>query len=272
MYKCKQCLKCFEKKYNYERHVKQKRSCGTIKKKDMASIKKRIPICERCGKTFSKPGNLKRHQDNPPVSCTMLAELKDIKSKLEQPQTIINQTINNIQGPTINLNIKLATPGEEKIDHISDETLLQILSNNDFTVVLRELMRQVYFNKDAPQNSHWCVAYPKQKYGALQYNTDTEIIERMVTARTVNKHYENMLELLSERMNRLMRNGKLDITQLRNINRFYQYVGTDSIEEEHDYEDVKMMAYNNRSIPVEVWKDLNIQGEHLCLRSKLGYL
>ena len=69
-------------------------------------------------------------------------------------------------------------------------------------------------------------------------------------------------------MNRLMRNDKLEVIQLMNINRFYQYVGTDAIEEQKQYEDVKMMAYNNRSIPVEMWKQLNISGEHLLLRRR----
>lgn len=271
MLKCPKCNKCFIKKYDLNRHLDQKRKCVSLL--NYKSKSDEIYSCEYCQSTFTTPYSLKRHVKNPSERCLMMRKLNNIEEKLNeqrQPQTIINQnttinqTINN--GPTINVNIQLVAPGEERIDHITDETLLKILNNNDFSTVLHQLMRHVYFNKDAPENSHWCIAYPKDKYGALQYNTETAIIERMVTTRTVNKHYENMLVLLSDRMNQLMRNGNLEFLQLRNINRFYQYVGTDNIEEETEFEDVKMMAYNNRHIPVGIWNKLDIKGEHEMIK------
>lgn len=200
------------------------------------------------------------------------AMMKDVTEMLKhhQPQTIIHQTVNNVNNVnnTINLSIKLVKPGDERIDHISESQLLELLNYNNFDEMIREMMKLIYFNKDAPENSYWCIAYPKDKYGALQYNDETALIERLVTKKTLDKHFQNMLHLLTDKMNDIMMNVNLETQQLRNINRFFRYVGAESIKDEsaHGYDDVKMMAYNNRTIPISLWKDLEIEGEHKFVR------
>lgn len=274
MFSCKRCEKCFDRKYDYIRHLEKKKPCQM-----KHSVLKRPEEfrCNNCAKEYSSQSNLNKHMRTNKI-CKMqrshaekqdqlLEKMNAIQEQLlNRPQTVINnvQNVQNVQN--VNLNINFVRPGEESIDHIDKAKLLECLSHEDFSKVIKELMRLVYFNKDAPENSHWCVGYPKDKFGALQYNIETSIIDRMVTKETINFHFENMCYLLAEKMNELMRDGELSICQLRNINKFYQYVGSDSIQEGNTLECVKMMAYNNRMLAVDLWKHLQIRGEHNMLK------
>ena len=272
MFSCKRCEKCFDKKFNYIRHLEKKKPCQINILGNTPEFK-----CVYCSKVYSRQPNLNKHmknsrlcqieRDHADKQEQLLQKMNDIQDQLKRPQTVINnvQNVQNVQNVHL-VNINFVRPGEENIDHIDKKKLLECLSYQDFSKVIKELMRLVYFNKNAPENSHWCVGYPKDKFGALQYNIETSIIDRMVTKETINFHFENMCHLLAEKMNELMRDGELSICQLRNINKFYQYVGSDSIDEMNTLESVKMMAYNNRSITLDLWKTLQIRGEHNLLK------
>lgn len=272
MLKCVRCGKCFTKKSDLTRHLRRMNACKVTDMSDMSEFSNyqeekrnksaKMFSCEFCSKSFSYKQSLDKHIKNPNNSCFVLKEIQPLKREVnslkENPQTVINNTVNNI------ININLVAPGEESIDHITQAQVLELLKANNFDMVIYELMRLIYFNKEVPQNSHWCIAYPKDKYGALQYNNETAIIERLLTQRTINVHFQNMLALVAEKLGEIIKNRKLDINQLRNINQFYQYIGMDNIETEDSqaFEHVKMLAYNNRSVPIAVWKDLGIMGEH----------
>jgi hypothetical protein len=62
-------------------------------------------------------------------------------------------------------------------------------------------------------------------------------------------------------MDYFMNELPLTENQLRNINIFYKYLGTTDPNAE-EFNEIKMMAYNNRSIPIELWKSMGIEGEH----------
>ena len=191
-------------------------------------------------------------------------QTKELIDRLtEKPQTIINNNIQNIN----NIKIVIVKRGEERIDHITEEKLLKIL-DQDFNSAMRELMRLIYFNKDVPENSHWCVLYPNQEYGALQYNCDTEIIERWVTDQILIKNFDNMLSLLSEKMDAISRCPNLNINQKHNVNKFFHHFGLDdfSVESPEGLNYMKMTAYNNRFFPIKMWKQMGIMGEHNNLK------
>lgn len=274
MYRCVRCEKCFNQKSDLNRHLRRKNPCQVGKRVEIESRKQMSPQCHYCNGVFYNKQGLKRHMKNPKISCFVLSQIEPIKKEMQslaekqfQPQTVIhnktvNKTVNNI------INIQLVQPGDEKIDHITKDDLLEIFKHDNFEKVIHDLMRLIYFNKEVPHNSHWCIAFPKDKYGALQYNTDTALIERLLTHRTINLHFQNMLSIVAEKLEGIIKNRQLDINQLRNINNFYQYIGSDSMEEQNEnaFEHVKMLAYNNRSVPISVWKDLELDGEHKYVR------
>lgn len=252
MYRCPRCKKCFDHKGDLNKHLKRKNPCSKINNSSKVDYSK---VCQICDKEFSSKYKLFDHLENPNMLCYH-------KKRFQQPiQPIVNNYIQNVQNTTINnltINVKLVKPGEETIDHISDEQLLYILDNN-FETVIQEFMRLIYFNNEAPGNCHWCVGYLKETYGALQYNVDTEFIERLVTQRIVNTHFQNMLMLLSDRIGNLLESKNITRLQKTNINRYFQYIGKDRPDKE-DYEGLKMLAFNNRSVPVKLWKKLGIEG------------
>lgn len=88
--KCKHCSKIFDRKYDYNRHINQKRSCKP-KENNQG-----LNTCDICKKGFYSIYTLKRHQDNPPVSCTIMAEMKDFKNRIteneNEKQPVINKT------------------------------------------------------------------------------------------------------------------------------------------------------------------------------------
>lgn len=252
MYVCQRCNKCFNRKNNLERHLNNKTTCIPV------GITKGH-ICNYCDKTFSRSDSLKRHQNNKNTSCYVLKNIRKEVQIQQRTPTIINN-VNNV----INvINVQIVNPGEEKIDHLTNDKLLNIL-DQEYSKGVRELMRLVYFNKDVPENHHWCIIFPNNEYGALQYNSETRVIERWLTDKIIDDNFVNMISLLLPKMNDISRIPNLSQTQRRNISMFYQSFGADGLSNEFpaDYRDIKMMAYNNRNIPVKLWSNLGIDGEH----------
>lgn len=267
MFTCNRCGKCFDRKYHYTRHLERKTPCKIVNITQNSKFK-----CNYCYKPFTTKYNLERHEvtnlrcmqlKNQMMLENMNNQLNEMKDKMEQPTTTIinNNTVNNV-----NINLQLSKPGQELIDHITDEELLSILEN-DFSTVVNELMRLIYFNKNVPQNNNWCVAYLNNDYGALHYNNETDLIERLRTQNAINSYFQNMIQLLADRMNDLMKRNDLSSVQLKNINSYYHYVGADS-PNSYDYNNIKMLAYNNRAFPVETWDSIGLEGEHKYLNLK----
>jgi len=187
-------------------------------------------------------------------------ELSDHLKSIEKKIGNIPPTINN----TTNI-IQFVLPGQETIGHITDMQFLEALDLDTFQDVLCELMRMTYFNRNAPENSHWCVAFLNGKYGVLQYNPKTERVERTSTEKSIVLHFDNLFYSLGEKMDYFMNELTLTNNQMRNINIFYKYLGTNDPNPE-EFNEIKMMAYNNRSIPIELWKSMGIEGEHKKIR------
>lgn len=275
---CKVCKKYFGSEYHLKRHQNRKNPCQPLKIKRICDEIK----CVTCGNSFSSKSNLNRHISK--NRCKIPAQLlervmKSVKQEFEQKFESIEKKLNtnSFQQPTVvhnttinNFNIVIVNQGEESVDHITEDTLLRIL-DQDFSSATRELLRLIYFNKDVPQNSRWCVLYPNNEYGALQYNSETDMIERWVTENIVNKNFDNMIQLIIPKIENIINsNPILTKNQRANVNNFFHNYGSNYISNESpiDYRDLKMVAFNNRFIPVEVWKNLGIKGEH-CSMKKL---
>lgn len=275
---CPKCSKSFNRNYDLQRHLKRKTPCDSDTKKHFSiqDLQQRCKgfACSYCKKSFYDIHTLERHLKNPRLGCYHQKHSderdKQLEDKLnERDKRLKEELQNTITPPTIinniqnNIKIVIVKQGEERIDHITDEKLLQIM-DKDFNSAMRELMCLIYFNKEVPENSRWCVLYPTHKYGALQYNYDTKIVERWVTDKVLVKNFDNMLLLLSQKMDRISRSPNLSVTQTRNINKFFHHFGLDDFSNEspEGFDFLKMTAYNNRYVPIKIWNTIGIEGEH----------
>lgn len=261
MYECQQCGKCFDKKREMVRHKANKNGCIS----EELEFSKGTIYCKYCQKTFSTHRSLKRHITNPNSVCFFKDELKGmIGPNIGQLVINNNQTINQ----TNNQLIQIVPSGKEYIGHITRPRLLELLDTN-FDNVLKELMRLIYFSKEAPQNQRWCIMYPKEEFGSLEYNNETNTVEKKSTDQVINKQFDNMMDLMSPLINEIMTEnelGKLPLTpaQERNCDMFYQLYGTTDLYEDYPryFKSILMMAYNYQHEPLESWTKNNVKGKY----------
>jgi hypothetical protein len=268
MYQCDECKKCFSKKSNFKRHQTRKNPCKEVV---IETEEDQIIQCDICKKTFSNKSNLNKHKKNKKCQFDQ-SFIGDLVSQFKTTmETTISKQLDKVPQSTVvnqitnNHIIQFVLPGQETIGHITDRQFLEALDMDDFQEVLCELMRMTFFNPDAPENNHWCVAYLNGKYGVLQYNPKTDRIERTLTEKAILLHFDNLFYSLGEKMDYFMNELTLTDNQTRNINIFYKYLGTVDPNPE-EFNEIKMMAYNNRSIPIELWKSMGIDGEHKKIR------
>jgi hypothetical protein len=183
---CKDCNKTFETKYHYSRHVANKSMCQTKIFVNEHDPKDKLQ-CKYCLKKYKNQYSFDRHLTNVNGACfqkQMLEQNTYRQTKLEQHLKAIEYKIDTIKTPLKAINapiqminqtnqILFVKPGKEKIDHITKDIILQLLDTHSFTTFCTDLMRLVYFNKNVPQNSNWCIAYPKNGKAGVVFNYDT---------------------------------------------------------------------------------------------------
>lgn len=267
MYKCKKCKKGFERKYDRDRHFK-KGVCVSIDDMfEKINETQQYNICPKCEKKYKHKKRLLNHLEK----CVDTTKTKNstqpqIINNINYNYNIDNSVTNNVDNSqNLILNVQIVNKGEENVEHITTEKILKIM-NNSFPDVLSELMRLMYFNKEVPENQSWCVLYPNEKYGALQYNNETDLVERLLTDKTVNFHFENMVHTLSPIIDDIVNDEEIkqDLTnqQKRNLSIFFNFFGLSDLSDDKpsEYEHLKMMAYNNKLIPMEMWKQIGLRG------------
>lgn len=267
---CKKCDKLFYSKHDLKIHQKQK--CEKDNFISLKDQKVKIYKCQLCNKPYKRECYFKKHLEN----CKKHLEKKAIQNLIQNQnitninnidnsvQNIINKNITNNTNNLV-LNFQFNVDGKEKIDHITKENFLEICKNK-FSVAVTELMRLIYFNKNVPRNNKWCVGFPKEEYGALQYNPKTEFIERWITSKIVDGNFENMVNVINPFVDDIYDDKKLynglNQTQKINLDLFCRYFGVSNLSTENpsEFKNIKMMAFNNKSVPIELWNSLKLRG------------
>lgn len=262
MYICQKCKKVFERKSKLDNHIAIKQ-CSDIESFMKERCIENKHVCPSCNKIYKQKKSFLKHLRK----CIIDDDDKN-KSKVTNINNITN--ITNNYNPKIiinNNNFNFNLPGQETISHIDQKKLLEIF-NKPFPYAMRELMRLIYFNEEIPENNKWCIAFPKDEYGALTYNHETENIERWITNQVVDENFENMMFLISPFVDQVMGDQELfeslNQKQKQNINLFYNYFGIDKLSSENpaDFKNIKMMAYNNKGVPLELWNNLKLKGNY----------
>lgn len=165
------------------------------------------------------------------------------------------------------INIQFAEPKKERMDHITIDMMMAILNHNDFDSTLKELIAVVFFHPEAPQNWNWCVTDKDAKFGALEYNHETNSIHRNSTAVVINKNLQNIMFRFVDMLDEVKTTRNFNRPQAINYNRLYNSLGRD-FELQH-ITAVKEAAYAGRNLPRSLWDYLGIMVEKLPIEARI---
>ena len=264
----------FDTKNDLERHMRKKKPC----KPSEISISVGEFPCKYCKREFTREDNLKRHMDNPKLGCFHLHNQENLKSIIETTidtklDTKLGTKLKSITKNTVNQTvnqINIAKPGKEQIDHITREVLLELLNTYTFSDLCQELMKLTYFNKEVPNNSNWCIAYPINEQGALAFNHETQQFNRELTVEVIDDKFYNMMNLLNTIVSSIYDDPSIEKTekQRKNCMRFFHFLGEDEISKKSAeiYEKIRKMAYNYKSIPMKSWNDKGLNANYLSIK------
>ena len=198
-YKCKRCLKDFDRKCNYETHINRKipcenyaAKCSKIEESDDNTIK-----CNYCGREFTRISSLnvhirerckvKKENDNKLEEVmTILIELKESNKRLEENAkrnkeeieklketntkyaNIISNTQNNSIGiQNNNIIFKIHAYGTEDVSHITINDYKRIFGRGMNSTPA--LVEKMHFDKNLPENHNVYISNLRDDY-VLMYD------------------------------------------------------------------------------------------------------
>ena len=248
MRKCtkKNCNKIFDNISDLKRHMK---TCGVQYE------------CMYCDKIYKREKYFQKHQEK----CYINFKNIERKVNTHNNQNYYDNSVTNYnqQKIIINNHFQFSVPDNPNIDHITKERILQICKK-PFPNMIRELMRLTYFDKNTPKNMQWCVQYPKETYGALKFNHDSNMLEKWVTKKIINVSFENMINKIEPVVSQIIGDKtlypSLSQRQKDNLNLFFRYFGINDLSTNNpsQFEDIKMMAFSNKTVPLGLWKQLSL--------------
>jgi hypothetical protein len=266
-FKCVECEKDFTTKGNLERHRKITGHHKELTKESKGELVLLEDVgfeCNFCKKKFTSQFNLERHMYNSPnTPCYLIRHLKATTAPIIIPTT---NNIKNIIQPNF------VKHGFEYIDHITKEVMLELLKLPSFVLFSCELMKKLYFSIEVPQNNNWTIAYPKNLKAGVVFNYNSQNFERGSTIDIIDDKFSNMMNLFQPLIEEIYREDqeKRNLTpiQRRNACCFYEHYGMMqiSIEDTYLFEQLRDVAYNNKSVPMTNWKEQGLSGNHLSLK------
>ena len=216
-WKCLTCSYSFEKKQNYDRHLKTTRH---IKR---TQSEQELFICNICNKKFSHRCSLINHQKK---KCKSIhkeepeTEIEIMKKKIElfekernemkaqialllEKNTINEknttnhiQTQNNIENQSVNIVVN--SFGHENIDHLTDQIICKIIKTAPFTSVPL-LIKKIHFDPDHPENHNIKITNKKLNYAEIvRDNKWVTANKKKVIDDVIQKSYELLDEKYSE--------------------------------------------------------------------------
>ena len=278
MFECDRCGKCFASKQSLERHKTTKTTCYTITTDVDYNSENELEefVCSGCKRNFTTKGSLTRHNKKPPTTCLMFGKINNMANEFVDLKNTINQrklgnTIIN-QNQINNQMVHFVKPGNENIEHITKEKILEIMKGETFQDVCRDFMKLMYFSKEVPENSGWCIIYPKNENAALVLNHDTKTFERKNIFEIIDNKFTNMMDKLSPLVNEIYNDpelrDKLSTNQKRNIYQFYNHFGMTNISQDSPmvYKAIHSMAYDIKQVPMDSWKEQGLDAKHLSIK------
>jgi len=170
---CEKCEKIFTRHNNLIAHLGKCK--GKINKLE----------CNYCHEIFTAPANKYRHQktcklvtkNELPSSELVSQNINNITNINNDNKIITNNIINdNRQIINNNITLQIKNFGDENKDYITNAFLLQCYKNGYYGLV--EMIENIYFNKEHPENHNVRIGSLKNKY--LEIHKDDEWVPQGV--------------------------------------------------------------------------------------------
>jgi len=258
-YKCETCEKQFNRKSNYEYHIKNK------------SCKNRLYICLYCDKEFTTKTNMYRHirlnckikkskDDEKDTiyneliklngmtklimeeNVKLKKEMNGIKQNMVKYNVNINNGTTNINNGTVN-QITLVGYGNEDISKIEKKDILKVLQNGFYTPI--KLTETLHFNPKYPEYHNIYISNIKDKYAMLFDGVNWTLTMK---EDLINRIYEDKKNYIEENLDEFI--DSLPLSRRKALERWLETDDENSkITEIKDQ--IKLLLYNKRNIPLE---------------------
>lgn len=232
--KCPYCENNFTQKNNLYRHVKLR--CPVRKEQERLQE-------EAVKKLASEKDHiLKKLQE----------EIEELKKRPVKVTNISNvgNTVGNTVKNTINNNVAIVDCGKEDIKKLDKEKIADALRRGFFST--KFLIDETHFNPDHPEYHNVYISNIKDKYGFI-HEGEWKI---MMKDDIIDKVFTNKKVFISMNMGEYKE--YLTTSQANALRRF---LDTDESHKKitEVKEEIKMLLYNKRNIPMKMRKDLEIE-------------
>ena len=270
-WKCKDCLKSFASKQNYDNHISRDAKCV-----------KAVHKCEYCDKRFTTKTSLYRHkrtvckeipksdnndkdEDNDSSECIIQGnpqiakiyerlvklemENSNLKSQVKELKTgsnVVNNTTNNLSNCNVNTgtvnNYYLVGYGKEDLSKVDHNDLLKGMRMGFNST--QKLIDTIHFNPKYPEFHNVYISSMKNKY-AMMYDGTTWAL--VMKDDLIDKLYDDKRNYIEENLEEFV--GSLTPSQ---INALHRWMDADDT---HPYiskikNDIKLLLYNKRYMPL----------------------
>jgi len=164
---------------------------------------------------------------------------------------------NNNDNKKLNFNIQLAKTEKERFDHIPVEQMLCILDQKDFSNSIADLVQAVSFNPRAPENMTWCINDKTAENGAIEYNSDLNMLTRNSSSTVISKNVQNILFPITDIFKEMELTLDFNSQQNQNCARYFNMLGEDNIKKEY-INSIRDRAYDKRGLCKALWEHLEI--------------
>jgi hypothetical protein len=174
-----------------------------------------------------------------------------------------NQQINNYidfdKNKKMLFGLDFSGNSRERLDHISMDMMMAILNHKEFNNTLKHLAKAVFFHPKAPENWKWCVTDKNAKFGALEYNHESNTVIRKLTGKVINTNMQNVVFQVTDLLEELSRNRNFNQVQAYNYNKIFNLIGNDFTQEQ--IKSIKESAFDARNLVRALWESLFISVE-----------
>ena len=223
--------------------------------------------CYYCKKTFSQVSSLNRHLKD---SCKIkkqkdeekknLEEMKIMKAKIAMLEAENNKYKQNIQinnnnfileaeknkykqNIQINNNNFILSFGSEDTSHITDEIYKEIF-NREFNYITA-LIEKIHLDKNKPENHNIYISNTQTKYIFIYVGTQWKLMQR---DEILQELIDVKSEILMQKFNKLV--NELNESAIIKFQKFI-YHQSDKKYINSIKNDLKLLLYNNRNIPIK---------------------
>jgi hypothetical protein len=237
-YKCEKCEKIFNKKSNYITHINKKNPCN----EDGTE-------CKYCQRIYSRKDYLKKHME--------LCKKKNIINEINIQTN--NGIVNNAKS-VVNNFIVINPFLCEDMSKLTEKQKTNILKKCYMSIP--ELIKQIHFNPDIPENHNVYISNIKSKYGHINDGKKWILtkVDQLIDD-LINKKKDDIEELLEEYEEKI---PEKVVDKIRDVIASIEYDPLSDEEKKNNkdkinfkkqiMDEVKLLLYNNKEIAMETRK------------------